>query len=235
MKAQHGLKDCVTCPIRGQAVVCDLTDDEAAEFHAIKHVFRYEPRQTVFYEGHACLGLYVLCVSRVKLTRSSVTGRRQIVGLLDAGEVIEKHAFMEQGLHTVTCETLEPSQACMIEREPYLAILRQNSGLALRLLGLLSNEVGRQMDQFDRLAFMTARQRLAGLLVEMVDRFGGRKNGEHPVGIALTREEVAELAGVAVETAIRLLSAFRREELVRVEGRQITLLRPERLARIARR
>jgi len=234
MKRQACLVDCGSCAVRGQAIVCDLTEGWAEEFQAIKHSFRCGPRQTVFYEGHACVGLYVLCSGRVKLSRTSVTGHRRIVGLLDAGEVIEKHAFREQTLHEVTCETLEPSQICLIEREPYLALLRRNSGVALRLLGLLSSEVNRQLDQLDRLAFMTARQRLAKLLMEMNHRFGAGKNEEQPVGIALTREEVAEMTGVAVETAIRLLAAFRREGLVGVAGRHITLLQLERLARIAR-
>jgi len=198
------------------------------------HVFCYESRQTVFYEGHASLGLYVLCAGRVKLTRTGVSGQRQIVGLLDAGEVIEKHAFKEPALHEVACETLAPSQVCVIEREPYLALVRRNGELAIKIIGLLSSEVVRQMDQMDRFAFLTARQRLAGLLLELDDRFGARRVGVSPVEVALTREEVAALAGVAMETAIRLLGEFRDEGLVQLDGRKITLLQPDRLTRIAR-
>jgi CRP/FNR family transcriptional regulator len=54
------------------------------------------------------------------------------------------------------------------------------------------------------------------------------------VEVALTREEVAALTGVAMETAIRLLGEFRDEGLVQLDGRKITLLQPDRLTRIAR-
>jgi CRP/FNR family transcriptional regulator len=227
-------EDCENCGRRGRTVLCDLAGDKLAAFQLIKHTLYFEPRQTVFYEGHASLGFYVLCAGRVKLTRCSAGGQRQIVRLLDGGEAIEKQAFRDQAVHEVTCETMAPSQICVIEREPYLALVRQNSELAFKVIRLLSCEVGRQMDQLDRFAFLTARQRFAGLLLELGKGREGGEDGARPVGIALKRGEVAEMAGVAVETAIRLLGAFREEGLVQVDGRQITLLKPERLARIAR-
>lgn len=229
------IEDCGACGQRGQTVLCDLAGDELAAFQSIKHTLYFEPRQTVFYEGHVSLGFYILCAGRVKLTRCSAAGRRQIVRLLDGGEVIEKHVFKDQAVHEVTCEAMVPSQICVIEREPYLELVRRNGELALKLIGLLSSEVGRQIGQLDQFTFLTARQRLALLLLELGDQGEAGTPGDGACGIVLKREEVAEMAGVAVETAIRLLGAFREEGLVQVDGRQITLLKPERLARIARR
>ncbi|MBI5410871.1 MAG: Crp/Fnr family transcriptional regulator [Nitrospirae bacterium] len=228
------IEDCETCAFRVKSVVCDLEGDNLRAFQKIKRSLRFEPHQTVFYEGHACLGLYLLCAGKVKLTRSSARGQRQIVRILQSGDLIEKHAFRDGAIHEVTCETLEPSQICLIEKEPYLALIRRDSNLALKLIQLLSCELGMHMDQLDQFTFKTARQRLAGLLLELGDRFG-RKAGEGvQVGVTLKREEVAELAGVTVETVIRLLGAFRDEGLVTLNGRAITLLNPDRLAKIAR-
>jgi CRP-like cAMP-binding protein len=55
------------------------------------------------------------------------------------------------------------------------------------------------------------------------------------VGLTLKREEVAEMAGITVETAIRLLGDFRDEGILTIDGRTITLLNPDRLSRIAER
>ena len=227
-------QDCATCGVRDKSVVCDLDGAEFDTFRAIRQSLRYDAGQTVFYEGHPCLGLYLLCSGRVKLTRTSAGGQRQIVRILDGGELIEKHAFREGALHEVTCETLEPSQICLIEKEPYLALIRHNNDLALKVIQLLSNEVGMHMDQLDQFTFKTARERLAGLLLELSDRFGKKVGKDIQVGITLKREEVAEMAGITVETAIRLLSSFRDEGLVDLDGRTITLLNQDRLVRIAR-
>jgi len=228
------IENCDTCTFRGKAVVCDLEGDDLAEFQNIKHSLSYETQQTVFYEGHLCLGLYLLCAGKVKLTRSSAQGQRQIIRILGPGELIEKQAFGERALHEVTCETLEPSQVCVIEKERYLAVIHRNPQLAIKLIQLLSNELRVNMDQLDQFTFQTARERLAGLLLELDDRFGKKNADRVQVGLTLKREEVAEMAGITVETAIRLLSVFRDEGLLTIDGRAITLLNPDRLARIAR-
>ncbi|WP_447972040.1 Crp/Fnr family transcriptional regulator [Nitrospira sp. Kam-Ns4a] len=228
------IEDCQRCPHHGVSVLCDVTGSELAEFQKSKRTLSYEPHQTVFYEGHACLGFYLLCRGKVKLTRSSSRGQRQIVGILDGSVLIEKHAFRERAVHEVTCETLEQSQICLIEKEPYLALVRRNGDLALKLIQLLSNELGANMDQLDRFTFKTARERLAALLLDLAERFGKPAGDSIALTIALKREELAELAGVTVETAIRLLGAFRAEGLVTVDGRAITLLNRDRLVRIAR-
>jgi len=235
MRPKHCLiETCDSCGLRSKAVLCNLSGEHLTAFEKIKRSLMYEPQQTVFYEGHACLGLYLLCAGKVKLTRSSTSGQRQIVRILTDGELIEKHAFRTNAVHEVTCETLEPSQICLIEKEPYMALIQQNPGLALSVIQLLSSELGMNMDQLDQFTFKTARQRLAGLLLELGERFGKKADGSVQVGIALKREEVAEMAGITVETTIRLLSAFRDDGLVNIDGRAITLLKPDRLARIAR-
>jgi CRP/FNR family transcriptional regulator len=227
-------QDCAACGLREKSVVCDLEGREFDTFRAIRQSLRYDAGQTVFYEGHPCLGLYLLCSGRVKLTRTSSRGQRQIVGILEGGELIEKHAFQDGAVHEVSCETLEPAHLCVINREAYLGLLQRNSGLAIRLIELLSNELGVRMDQRDLFAFRTGRQRLAGLLLELSTKFGRKAGKGTLIGINLKREEMADMAGVAVETAIRLLSAFRKEGLISMERRSITLLNQDRLVRIAR-
>ena len=227
-------ENCDTCTRRTQAVLCDLEGDDLAEFQNIKHSLDYEAQQAVFYEGHSCLGLYLLCRGKVKLTRTSARGKRQIVRILGAGELIEKQAFGARALHEVTCETLEPSQVCIIDRDRYLAVIHRNPRVAIKLIQLLSNEHGVSMDQLDQFTFKTARERLAGLLLELGDRFGKKDADQIQVGVTLKREEIAEMAGITAETAIRLLSVFRNEGVLTIDGRAITLLKLDRLARIAR-
>jgi general stress protein YciG len=96
------IENCDTCAFRAKAMVCDLEGDDLAEFQNIKHSLDYEPHQTVFYEGHLCLGLYLLRTGKVKLTRSSARCQRKIVRILGPGELIEKHAFGERALNAGT-------------------------------------------------------------------------------------------------------------------------------------
>ncbi len=231
---QAGMSDCERCPHRGLSVLCDVTGEELAAFQQMKRTQWYEPRQTVFFEGHPCLGLYLLCQGKVKLTRSSPRGQRQIVRILDGSVLIEKHAFKNGAIHEVTCETIERSQVCIIDKTAYWTLVRRNSDLAVKLIQLLAGELDAGLDQLDQFTFKTARQRLASLLLDLAERFGRRVSDQVRIEITLKREELAELAGVTIETAIRQLNAFREEGLITVQGRQIAINDAERLGRVAR-
>lgn len=227
-------QDCSGCGLRAKSVVCDLEGAEFDTFRSLRQSLHYSAGQTAFYEGHPCLGLYLLCSGRVKLTRSSARGQRQIVRIAEAGELLEKHVFQGGATHEVTCEALESSHVCFIDRRAYLQLVRHNGELAVCLIQLLSSELGIRMDQRDLFAFRSGRERLAALLLELGARFGKKTGAGTLIGIELKREELADMAGIAVETAIRLLSAFRKDGLIGIDRRSITLLKPERLARIAR-
>ncbi len=226
-------QDCATCGLRAKSVACDLEGAEFDTFRSLRQSLTYRAGQAVFYEGHPCLGLYLLCSGRVKLTRSSARGERQIVRIAEGGELLEKHVFQDGAVHEVTCEALEPSEVCVVDRKAYLQLIRHNGNLAVRLIQLLSSELGVRMDQRDLFAFRSGRERLAALLLELGTRFGGKTASGTLINLKLKREELADMAGIAVETTIRLLSAFRKAGLISVERRTITLLKPERLARIA--
>lgn len=233
-RALAASQDCATCGLRARSVACDLEGAEFDTFRSLRQSLDYRAGQTVFYEGHPCLGLYLLCSGRVKLTRSSARGQRQIVRIAEGGELLEKHVFQNGAVHEVTCESLEPTQVCFIDRQAYLQLVRRNGELAVRLIQLLSSELGIRMDQRDLFAFRSGRERLAALLLDMGTRFGGKTAKGTLINLELKREELADMAGIAAETAIRQLSAFRKAGLISVERRTITLLKPDRLARIAK-
>ncbi len=224
---------CQTCPVRAQSLVCRAAEADATTFQRFLHRFTYQPHQVVFYEGHPCLGIYVLCAGKAKLTASSSRGHRRIVGIVGPGELIECNGFCESVAHEVTCETLEPSRICLIDRRGYLELLQKNPALAIELLQLVSGRVLFATMNGERAPFCKTMERLAALLLSLGQRFGHRGSDGITLDIRLTREELAELIGAAPETVIRLLSRFRRERLVNTNGSEITLLKPERLNKIA--
>lgn len=228
------VSECEICPHRADADLCILEGSAAVEFEKIRRTVDYQPGQFVFYEGHAALGLYVLCAGRVKLTRSTKRGQRRVVGIVDPGQLIEKHAFKEKALHQVTCEALESSKICMLDRERYLSLLEQNGELAVRLVKLLSHEMSLSFDETDQFAFASARERIASLLLELADRYGEQTAEGLRISLLLKREELAQMAALTVETAVRILSSLQSAQLIRIKGREITILQPERLAQAAR-
>lgn len=227
------LNPCQGCKVRGESLVCCIGEADLDAFGRLLHRFEYQPRQVVYYEGHPCLGIYVLCAGKAKLTTSSSGGHRRIVRLVGPGDLIEGNGFCEDAVHEVTCETLEPSRLCLINRQGYLERLEKCPTYAVQLLQLVSQRILSTSIGRERFPFCKTAERLAALLVHLSRRFGRRSSEGLTLGIRLTREDLGELIGAAPETVIRLLSRFKRERLVGCSGEDIVLLNPERLSQMA--
>jgi len=227
--------ECQLCPHKDGADLCDVDGLEGEEFKLMRRTIVYSPGQFVFYEGHPALGLYILCSGRVKLSRVTSKGQHRVVALVEPGSLIEKQTFQEGAVHSVTCQVLEPSQVCLVDRLRYLDLLKRNSASAIRILQLLSREIGGSLREADQLAFASARERMARLLLELADRYGEQVSDGVRITIQLKREELAQMAAVTVETAVRLLQTFQSELLIRIKGRDIVLLEMDRLERASHR
>jgi len=194
----------------------------------------YQPSQFVFYEGHPVLGLYILCSGRVKLSRLTKNGRCRLVSIVDPGELIEKQSFQDGAVHALSCESLEPSQVCIVDLTQYLTLLEQNGELAVRVIRLLSRTMSSSFNETDQIVFASARERIARLLLGLVERYGEQTKDGTKISLHLKREELAQMAAVSVETAVRILQTLQSTHLIQTNGREITVLDPDRLARAAR-
>ena len=225
--------DCETCSSREFSDICGILPPAEEPVGLIKHRALYQPGQFVFYEGHVALGLYILCHGRVKLTRLNRKGQQRLVGILDSGRLLEKQAFQEQPVHQVTCEALETSQICLLDRTRFLTFLKGDGELAVKLVQVLSKEMSHVMNVADRFAFTPARERLARLLLELKERFGEPVSNGTRIDLNLKREDLAQMAAVTVETVVRLLHDFQENQLITMQGREILILKSDRLSKIA--
>jgi len=85
--------------------------------------------------------------------------------------------------------------------------------------------------QFSDIAQKTVRERLAEVLLLLVNDFG--LDNDKYLKIALTREELANIVGTATESVIRLLSEFKSDKLVELNGRKIKILNSKGLEKIS--
>jgi CRP/FNR family transcriptional regulator len=186
-----------------------LEGQASEDFEKIKWSVVYQPGQFIFYEGHAVLGLYILCSGRAKLTRGTDRGQQRLIEIVEPGKLVEKHTFQDGAVHQSTCEVIEPSQICIVDRSQYLTLLSQNGDFAVRIIKLLSHE--------------------------LVDRYGEPVQDGVRISLQLKREELAQMAAMTVETVVRILNSFQSTQLIHIKGRDITILQPDRLARAAHR
>lgn len=227
-------RDCRNCSNRISAVVCNFDQPASDRFEKMKQHVTYRPGQFVFYEGHPVLGLYILCEGRVKLTRSTKQGQQRIVGIVDAGRLIELNTFKDGALHQTSCQVLEMSQVCLVDRTQYLDLLEENGTLAVKVIQWLSHEMRHSLRETDHFAFASAKERVANVLLDLSERYGEKTKGGIHISLPLKREELAQMTVLTVETIVRILRGFQTDRLINLNGRNILVLQPDRLYRLVR-
>ncbi|MEO6666098.1 MAG: Crp/Fnr family transcriptional regulator [Nitrospiria bacterium] len=224
---------CRVCPHRKDSVFSELTESRLEEWCNLKTVTLYRKDQRVFYESEPSLGLHIVCSGRVKLSRSSPMGRKQILAIEEPCGLLKENDLFRSERHTVTAEAMDESVVGFVTRDDFHAFLRKNPSVALRMLDHLAVELERVEDTLHSFVTMDVTRRLADLLLRLADRHGRAIPEGRLIDVALTREEWSEMIGTTPETVIRVLSAFRKGGMIAEHDKRVILLDEGRLKRTA--
>jgi len=224
---------CERCPYVCSSIFVDLSDPAWQELASLMRPMEFEPGAVVFREGIPAFGMYIVCRGKVKLAKRTRAGHSQILKLLGPGEILGEKTMFDQETYSCYAKTLEPSLLVFIPREGFLHFLRRHPAVALRLIEKLSHESKVFGDRLVEITSRSARERVARSLVELAQAFGEETGEEWDIGVELPRAELAEMAGVSTETAIRALSEFKDRGLISLPGRRIVILKRDEVRALA--
>lgn len=181
----------------------------------------YQPGQSIFLEGDPSQTVYQVVRGIVKLTRVSTSGREIIVGLACQGDFLDIVAILDGESHGVTASALLGNEVELVSvaRERALACPR----LAVELEHICLQELRHQRDWTVAMALERVETRAMSALTMLARRLGEPLEDGLRLRFLLNRQEFAELIGATTETAIRVLSQFRRQGLIREESGWMTL------------
>ena len=105
MRAPYGLTildNCLTCPVRGEHLFCNLSPQAAQRLNDIKSTAVYPKGAMLFIEGQQPRGIFILCSGKVKLSTSSREGKTIITKISDSGDVLGLNAVISNRPYEVT-------------------------------------------------------------------------------------------------------------------------------------
>ncbi len=195
-----------------------LTAEDRKVLGPLCRVRAYAKGETIFSEGEPARELSFVVLGRAKVVKAA-PGRDIILGLFGPGEPLGMVAVFEGTPFPATAVALEPSTIVHVPEKEFFAALGEHPGLVRRLVqGLMT----RQLELTKRLADLTGHvdARIARLFLMLSEKVGRREGKGVFIGVALSRQEIADLAATTVETAIRVMSRWGKEGLVetREEG-----------------
>jgi CRP/FNR family transcriptional regulator len=209
----------------------DLEDRQLQRLaqHAVPRLA--EPAELLFGEGDECRGLYVVYSGALRIFKQSTEGREQVLTVERAGGVVAELPVFDGGPYPASCEPIEPSVLLFISKQDFRRSCQEDPELALKVLASVGGRLRRLVMLIEELSFLTVRNRLAALLLEIA-RAGSK--GSLPgtsarVPLNLTQQEIAARIGTVRELVSRNLSRLQEEGIIRLEGHTLIVQDLKRL------
>lgn len=191
-----------------------------------------EGGEVFFNQGDPGDAVYGVLTGRVKITKQSARGREVILEVVGPGEVFAAIAALRGIPMPATAVALEPTACVRVNGAAFKTIVDRRPDLASRMLETISRRLLEANTARLDLATEPVEARLARALLRLADKFGARRNDEIVFTQAFTRQNLADLAGTTVETAIRTISRWTKDGIVRSDGGRLTILQPTELRRL---
>lgn len=207
-----------------------LTDAEIETLNQSLTCNSYKRGSIIYDEGSRINGSYIVSSGVLKVYKTGFDGKEQIIRFAKGGDLIGFRSIVSDELACTTARVIQDAVLCYLHGDVITSFIKGNPEFAMTLMRLTCRELGESNKFLTDIAQKTVRERLAEVLLLLMDTFD--LDEDHTLQISLTREELANMVGTATESVIRLLSEFKADNLIELNGRKIKLLNIPKLIKI---
>lgn len=186
----------------------------------------------LFQVGDPFLSLYAVRSGSLKTYTTSADGQEQVMGFHLPGELVGLDAIAD-GHHPLAAKALETTSICEIPFDDLESLSGQLPTLQRQMLRVMSQEIRGDEQNMVMLGQKSAEERLASFLIGLSDRLQRRGFSSHQFNLSMSRGDIGNYLGLALETVSRLFTRFQNEGLLHVDRKQVELLNRDRLCKFA--
>jgi DNA-binding response OmpR family regulator len=193
-----------------------------------KKVKTFKKKAEIFSEGDTPSTVFFVKSGNVKIFKSHPDGKELITNLYKTGDFFGFEPLLENSLYHETAVALEDSEIVLIPKNAFLILLNSHADVSASFISLLCRKVSEKESQLVNLAYNSVRQRTAEALLKISQLADAKEK------INISREDLAKIVGTASESVIRVLSDFKDEGLIEIEGGKIKVLQRAKLEKVVR-
>jgi len=193
----------------------------------------YETRAFLFLEGDPADRLHLITSGRVKMIKHSPDGQETILAVFETGQVVGEVGVLAGGVYPATAQAMEPTTTLNLSRQGYVQLLQEHPALAWSLIEELGRRLQNAHETIRSLAVEKVERRVARLLLRLTAAAGEKQGDGVCLTTPMTRQDIADMTGTTVETAIRAMSKLRRSGLIDDREGRICIVRPHQLVLLA--
>lgn len=210
-----------------------LDEAQAEELKANLSIRKFKKNENIYKEGDVPEMMFCLLSGKVKVYKDGVGGRTQIIQAIKPNDMFGYRAYFSNQNYITAAAAFENSTIATIPMQIVEKWVECNNKLAIFFMKNMATELGYAQEHIVNLTQKHIRGRLAEALLFLKDNFGLEEDGM-TLSINMSREDIANLSNMTTSNAIRTLSAFATEELIKLEGRRIVICNAEKLKRISK-
>ena len=180
-------------------------------------------KASLFSEGEQPLHIYLVKTGRIKTFRSHPDGKEFITNLYSANDFFGYEPILENRAYEDSAVAMEDSELIAVSKADFLILIQGHKDVSATFISLLCKKVTQKEAQLLNLAYNSVRQRTADALLKL-------HSGNDKTFLAVSREDLANIAGTATESLIRTLSDFKSEKLIEITGGTISILNEKKLS-----
>jgi CRP/FNR family transcriptional regulator, dissimilatory nitrate respiration regulator len=189
---------------------------------------RFRAGEVLLRQGAPALGLYVVAVGRVAVTRQGNDGRGRLLHVFGPGEVVGEVPTFAGGAYPAEVAATRDADALFLLRDDLLAVGREQPEVLLAMLAALSQRLRRFVAMVEDLSLKDVPARLAVRLLNLAEA-----QASDTVVLPMAKGLFAAELGAAPETLSRLLRKLQNARVITVAGRRITLHDRARLVELS--
>ncbi len=215
------MSKCEQCIVREFNSLKALTRDELVRISACKTGKTIRKGEVIFEEGETLNGIYCVRDGVCKLTKLSENGKDQVVKLVVKGGLLGKRSLVTEQKTNLSAVALNDMEMCFIPKSEIMTDLEKNPNFSMDVLKRMGEDLKESDQSIVNMAQKSVKRRMAETLMYIHDNFGVDENGF--MSIVISREDYASIVGTATESAIRILSQFKKQGYISTSGKQIKI------------
>jgi CRP-like cAMP-binding protein len=193
-----------------------------------KKIKNLKKKSELFSEGDTPLHIYFIKSGSIKVYHSHPDGKELITNIYNTNDFLGFEPILEGNNYHESAVAMQDSEVIAIPKHDFLTLMQSSPDVSKGFISLLSKKVAEKEQQLLNLAYNSVRQRTAEALLKVRDLKDTREN------IQISRDDLAKIVGTAPESVIRVLSDFKDEGLIEIEGGKIKIKQPMKLEKVIR-
>lgn len=188
-------------------------------------IFKFEKDNIIYREGDHSNYIYLINKGTVKCHQIDEQGKELVTALYKEDDLFGYTSFMKNHPHRETATAIDNVVLTGMSTNEFNQILSDNHKIALELIQLLSDDLLGIKNQLLEMAYGSVNKKTATTILKFAEKIN--RKPEDPISIS--RSDLASVAGIATETLIRTLTDFKKQGIIKADGRNIKVIDLEKL------